>query len=409
MSSLSLCLALTFGTAAPTEAVTYSRHVAPIFQRHCQECHRPGEAAPMPLFTYADARPWARSIRKHVESREMPPWHADPAHGSWQNARRMTEEEIQTVLSWVDAGSPEGDPKDLPAPRDFVEGWNIGKPDVVFKIPKEFRIKAKGEVPYQYYVVPTGFTEDRWVQAAEARPGNRAVVHHIIVFIQEPDQTGLGQGGNIWKSHLCGTAPGEGPDIFPPGTAKRIKAGSRLVFQMHYTPTGKEEVDQSLCGLVFAREPVRHEFRVQGIANERFVIPAGASAHEVKASYTLKDDSTLWAFMPHMHLRGKSFRYDLVYPDGRREIALNVPRWDFNWQHNYIAKEPLKLPSGTRIECTAVFDNSSENKHNPDPTREVRWGDQTWEEMMLGFVSFTKDNRIIDAAEGAPPPKRSSL
>lgn len=400
MSLMTVLLAVATAGAPDAASVTFTRDVAPIFQRSCNTCHRPGEAAPMSLLTYADARPFARAIRKKVEGREMPPWHADPAHGEWKNDRRLAEADVKAILAWADAGAPEGDPKEMPAPQKFADGWNIGapetgKPDAVFKIPREYTVKAKGEVPYQYFVVPTGFTEDHWVQAAEARPGNRAVVHHIIVFIQEPEQAGLGQGGNLWKTHLCGTAPGEEPDTFPPGTAKRIRAGSKLIFQMHYTPTGKEEKDESSVGLVFAREPVRHEMRIQGVMTQRFRIPAGANAHEVKSEYTFKEDSTLWALMPHMHVRGKDFRYEIVYPDGRREIALNVPRWDFNWQHNYLFKQPLKVPSGTKLECTAHFDNSAQNKSNPDPTQEVRWGDQTWEEMMIGFVSFTKDNQRV--------------
>ncbi len=402
MSPTILILAVAAAAGVPdASSVTFAKDIAPIFQRSCQACHRPGEAAPMPLLTYADARPFARSIKKNVEQHEMPPWHADPAHGEWKNDRRLPDADVKKIVAWVDAGAPEGDPKDLPPPEKFTDGWNIhssennGSPDVVFKIPKEYTVKAKGEVPYQYFVVPTGFTEDKWVQAAEARPGNRAVVHHIIVFIQEPEQAGLGQGGSLWKTHLCGTAPGEEADAFPPGTAKRIRAGSKLIFQMHYTPSGKEERDQSSVGIVFAGEPVRHEMRIQGVMTQRFNIPAGASAHEVQSSYTFKEDSTLWALMPHMHVRGKDFRYEIVYPDGRRDVALNVPRWDFNWQHNYIFKQPLKVPSGTRLECTAHYDNSAANKANPDPTKDVRWGDQTWEEMMIGFVSFTKDNQRV--------------
>jgi len=379
--------------STPPSSVTYSRDVAPIFRRSCEGCHRPGEAAPMPLLSYEDARPHARTIKKVIENKEMPPWHADPAHGEWKNDRRLKDDEIKTILSWVEAGAPEGDKKDLPPKREHVEGWNIGMPDAVFKIPEEFTVKAKGEVPYKYFTVDTGFTEDKWIQAAEARPGNRAVVHHIIVFIQEPGQRGIDR--NPWKSHLCGTAPGEEPDVFPPGTAKRIKAGSKLLFQMHYTPSGKVEKDQSMVGLKFATAPVKHEVRVHGIMNTWFNIPAGANNHEVQSTYNVKEDSTLWAFMPHMHVRGKDFKYEIVFPDGRRETALNVPRWDFNWQHNYVPRTPLKLPAGTKILCTAHFDNSSENKSNPDPTKNVRWGDQTWEEMMIGFVTFTRDANVV--------------
>jgi hypothetical protein len=381
------------GADAPAAAVpTYSRDIAPIFQARCQECHRPGEAAPMPLISYSEVRPWARSIRKMVANREMPPWHADPAHGKWSNDPSLAAGESEKILAWADGGAPEGDPKDLPPPREFTEGWRIGKPDVVFTMPREFKVKATGEVRYQYIWIPTEFTEDKWIQAAEARPGNRKVVHHIIVFAVEPStaRPDLDLDGKDWAhGHICGTAPGEGPDVFPPGTGKLIKAGSRLLLQMHYTPTGVEETDRSSVGLVFAKEPPQHRLQVLPVATHRFKIPAGAEAHEVKARHTFQEDGVLRAFMPHMHVRGKSFRYDLVDAEGARRTILNVPRWDFGWQHNYLPAEPLQVKKGAVIECTAVFDNSKNNPSNPDPTKDVRWGDQTWEEMMIGFVTWT--------------------
>lgn len=400
---LATYLALTALAAAPVDPAappTFSRDIAPILQRSCQDCHRPGEAAPMPLLTYADARPHARSIKKAVSKREMPPWHADPAHGTWKNAMRLEDPEIAAISAWVDAGAPEGDPKELPPPRQFTEGWAIGKPDQVFTIPREFTVPTQGTVKYQYFFVPTEFTEDRWVQKAEARPGNRAVVHHIIVFVLGPDEMSL-DDKKLWQSHLCGTAPGSDADVFPEGTAKLIPRGANLLFQLHYTPNGKVEKDRSSVGLIFATKPVRKQFRVQGIMNNRFRIPPGASAHEVRSSYTFREDSTILSLMPHMHLRGKSFRYDLEMPGGRSVPLLSVPRYDFNWQHSYVPIEPIKAPRGTRIHCTALFDNSSANKANPDPTKEVRWGDQTWEEMMIGFLNFTMDGEdLLDT--GAP-------
>jgi hypothetical protein len=380
------------GADAPAAVTpTFSRDIAPIFQARCQECHRPGEAAPMPLLTYAEARPWARSIRKMVANRTMPPWHADPAHGKWSNDPSLTAEESAKILAWADGGAPEGDPKDLPPAREFFEGWRIGKPDVIFTMPREFKVKATGEVKYQYIWIPTEFSEDRWIQAAEARPGNRKVVHHIIVFAVEPGKRpDLELDGKDWAhGHICGTAPGEGPDVFPPGTGKLIKAGSRLLLQVHYTPTGVEETDRSSVGFVFAKEPPERRLRVLPVATRRFRIPPGAEAHEVKARHTFGEDGTVLALMPHMHVRGKSFRYDLVEPDGARRTILNVPRWDFGWQHNYMPAEPLRIKKGAVIECTAVFDNSAKNPSNPDPTKEVRFGDQTWEEMMIGFVTWT--------------------
>jgi mono/diheme cytochrome c family protein len=401
---LSLAAAARPTAGGEPSSSSYSRDVAPIFQRHCQECHRPGEVAPMPLLTYRDARPWAKSIKKHVESRAMPPWHADPNHGKFLNDPSLSDEEVRTIVAWVDAGAPEGDPKDLPAPREWVEGWRIGQPDVVFSMPQEFRVPASGTVPYKYFMVPTHFKEDRWIQAAEARPGNPAVVHHIIAFIREPGKRGEGAGAP-WERHLCGTAPGNDPDIFPPGTAKLVKAGSYLVLQMHYTPNGEETTDRSSIGLVFAREPPQHRMRVQAAMNPLLRIPPGASDHVVKSVFNFGQDSVLWGLMPHMHLRGKSFRFDIVFPDGRTDTLLNVPRYDFNWQHGYALAQPLEVPAGSRVECTAVFDNSKENRANPDPTQEVRWGDQTWEEMMIGFLSIThKEEELPEAkVEGEGP------
>jgi mono/diheme cytochrome c family protein len=394
---LSLVLLASPPDAAPAaaKALTYSKDIAPIFQRRCQDCHRPGEVAPMSLLTYEDARPWARSIKKHVERREMPPWHADPKHGKFQNDPTLSDEEIAQIVTWVDAGAPEGDPKDLPKPHEFVEGWRIGKPDVVFTMPKEFVVPATGTVRYQYITIPTDFKEDVWVQAAEARPGNREVVHHIIVFILEPGRQ-MGKGRDIWSSHLCGTAPGEGPDVFPPGTGKLIPAGSRLLLQMHYTPNGKEQRDRTQVGLVLSKTPLRR-VNVRAAMNAWFLIPSGEPNHEVRSQFTFRRDAELLGIMPHMHLRGKDFLYEIVHPDGKRETLLSVPRWDFNWQHHYSFAEPLKVPAGSRVECTAHYDNSPANKANPDPTKSVRWGDQTWEEMMIGFVTF------LDADPNAQP------
>ncbi len=367
--------------------VTYSQHISRIFQKSCQDCHRPGEIAPMPLLSYEEARPWVKSIKKYVVNREMPPWHADPAYGKFKNDARLTEEEVDAIVSWVDAGAPEGDPKHLPPPRKFVDGWSIGEPDAIFSIPRRFRVKPEGEVRYQYFSVPTNFKEDKWVQAAEARPGNRAVVHHIIVFSKEP-----GERGDLWRGHLCGTAPGMPPDVFPPGTAKLVKAGSTLVFQVHYTPNGKVEYDRSKVGLVFTKEPPKQRMRLRALMSRRLRIPPGDPAYEATTKYTFRRPGTIWSFTPHMHLRGKSFRYEITLPGGEPETVLWVPAYDFNWQNAYELETPRVVPTGTRIDCTAVFDNSADNPDNPDPTKLVRWGDQTWEEMMIGFVGITFDN-----------------
>ena len=385
-----------------TAAVTFNKDVAPIFYKNCATCHRAGEIAPMSLLSYKDARPWAKSIREKVLDGQMPPWHADPHYGSFKNDRRLSQKEINTIVAWVDGGAKEGNPKDLPPAPRFAEGWQIGKPDAVLTMNEEYTVPAEGTVGYQYFFIPTNFTEDRWVQAAEVRPGNRAVVHHVIVFIVSPDavkrRLGLiNREGGV--DGLVGTAPGEQPMTLPDGIGKLVKAGSYLVLQMHYTPNGTAQKDRTSVGLIFNRKPVEQALIGGAAINRWFAIPAGAENHEVQSSYTFKADAHILNLMPHMHLRGKDFEYRLVYPDGASKVILSVPRYDFNWQTRYELKEPIAAPKGSRIECVAHFDNSTRNKWNPDAAKTVRWGQQTWEEMMIGFVGFTLDDQNLRATK----------
>jgi hypothetical protein len=376
-----------FAASIATPTPTWSRDVAPIFYQRCVECHRAGEVAPMSLLTYKDARPWAKAIRERVLTRAMPPWLADPAHGSFRNDRRLSDREIEMVKAWVDGGAPEGDPSQAPPPPQFQTGWNIGKPDQVFDIGTDYDVPATGTVAYKYFRVPTNFTEDKWVQTAEIRPDKRSVVHHIIVFIQEPGSRNLldGQRGTL----LAGFAPGEPPLRFGPGTARLVKAGSTLVFQVHYTPNGTATKDRSYIGLKFAPEPPANRALTAFAINFGLKIPPGADNYEVRASWTAEEDVRVTGLMPHMHLRGKAFQYTVVYPDGRQDMILSVPKYDFNWQLTYELAEPLDLPKGSRIDCVAWYDNSANNKYNPDPSKVVRWGDQTWEEMMIGWFTYT--------------------
>jgi hypothetical protein len=362
--------------------VTFNKDVAPIFFKACVECHRAGEIAPFSLMTYKEARPWARSIKEKVVTREMPPWHADPAHGKFANDRSLSQKELDTIAAWVDGGALEGNPKDMPAAPQFADGWNIGKPDQVFYMSEEYAVPASGVVEYKYFRVETGFKEDRWVRAAEIRPGSRKVVHHIIVFVVAPGQQ---------QKLLVGYAPGEQPAIVPKGYARRIPAGSTLIFQVHYTPDGTAVKDRSYVGLVFAKEPPEAELVTRPILNARFAIPPGHPNYKVESSYTFTEDALIHSLMPHMHVRGKSFEYRVTFPDNTSKIILSVPKYDFAWQSYYMLKEPVRAPKGTRIDCTAYFDNSDKNKHNPDPTKEVKWGDQTWEEMMIGWMSYSLD------------------
>ena len=381
---------------APGSKVTFTKDVAPILNERCVECHRAGEVAPMAFTSYKEVRPWAKAIKERVILRAMPPWLADPSHGEFLNDRRLTQKEIDTMVAWVNAGAPEGNPKDLPPAPRFEEGWGIGKPDAVIDMGADFDVPAEGTVPYKYFRVPTNFTEDKWIQAAEIRPGHREVVHHVIVFIQEAgkERTGRGElGGNL----LVGFAPGEQPIRLEPGTAKLLKAGSSLLFQVHYTPNGKPVKDRSVVGLKFAPEPPKYRAMVAHAINFSFRIPPGDPDYEVKSSWTAQDDVYMTELMPHMHWRGKDFKYTVVQPDGSEQVILSVPKYDFNWQLRYVLKEPLRLPKGARIDCVAHYDNSPNNKYNPDPTKEVRWGDQTWEEMMIGWFTYTVPNQTATA------------
>src|SRR5262249_11978963 len=286
--------------------------------------------------------------------------------------------------------------KDLPPMPQFAEGWTIGTPDVVLQMAEEYTVPADGTVQYLYFTIPTGFTEDKWIQAMEIRPGNRSVVHHVIAFAEEPgvkDFTPGNEGeSRKGRTQLGGITPNKTGIVFGPGTARLIKKGSNIVFQMHYTTNGQVTKDRTKIGFIFAKEPASKLLLTGNAANGRFVIPPGDPNYEVKSSKTFNEDVLLTSFMPHMHVRGKSFTYTAVYPDGHSEILLNVPKYDFNWQHTYIPKQPIALPKGSRLDCVAHYDNSEKNKFNPDPTKEVRWGDQTWEEMMIGWYTYIRDN-----------------
>jgi hypothetical protein len=376
-------------------ALTFSKDIAPILYNNCVSCHRAGEIAPMSLMTFKEVRPWAKAIREKVATREMPPWHADPNHGTWANDRRMSQKDIDTILAWVDSGAKEGDPKDLPPAPKFASGWQIGEPDIVFDMPVEYTVPAEGAVSYQYFTVPTNFKEDRYIQAMEARAGNLSVVHHIVIYVREPQQPRRRKKLDLGEGLLGALSPGMTPFKAKPGTAKLIKAGSQLVFQMHYTPNGKETRDRSFVGLIFAKGPVEKVITTTAAFDMNFAIPPNAPNHEVKAYYEFEQDSHIVSFSPHMHLRGKDFIYRAIYPDGRSEVLLSIPKYDFNWQVYYYPVRPLPMPKGTKIEVIGHFDNSTKNALNPDPTSTVRFGEQTWDEMMNGFFDIWVDSEAI--------------
>jgi peroxiredoxin len=385
------CLITRPRTADAQSQVTYAKQISRIFERRCVECHRPGLIGPFSLLTYEEAVKHTDMMKEVVLQGRMPPWHADPRYGHWSNSRQMPQDEVDMLVAWIDAGAPFGDKNDLPPAKEYAEGWTIEKPDIVFELPEEVTVKAEGAVPYQYYKVPTKFEKDVLIQAAEARPGNRAVVHHIIVFYRTPGKGNVRRDGQI-----CGTAPGDPPLVLPPGVALRIPAGAELLFQMHYTPTGKVEKDRSQVGLVLYKGemPPKGYAKSKGIMNVRFKIPPGEASHPVESSHTFEQDVKLFSLMPHMHLRGKDFIYKATFPDGTSETLLSVPRYDFNWQNSYRFATPKPMPKGTRIDCYAHFDNSADNPANPDATKTVRWGDQTWEEMMIGWVGYVPDQEM---------------
>jgi len=386
--------------------VTWSNQIVRLFQQHCQECHRPGQIAPFPLLTYDDVLGWGPMIREVVEQQRMPPWHASPEYGNFVNEALLSEAEKDLIFRWVDAGSPEGDPSHLPPPREFVEGWQIPDPDhVVYMSEEPFTVPAEGIVEYQWFEVDSGFTEDKWVKAVEARPGNPAVVHHVTVYYKPPyADWSLKLGARI--NLLGGYSPGKRP-VNDPGwhnMARFVPKGSKFIFEMHYTPNGTEQEDRSSIAILFADESeVEKQLSVVIVANTEFEIPPGESHHRVDAWYEFDEDSYIYAMSPHMHLRGSAFRYIAHYPDGTEEILLDVPRFDFNWQTDYMLAEPKEMPQGTRIQCIGHFDNSAENLSNPDPTATVRWGDQTWEEMMIGAIATAPKNQNIRLGIGKPP------
>ncbi len=397
------------GTAS---GVTFYRDVLPVLQARCESCHRPGEVGPMAFGAYDQTRPWAKAIKQAVLLGKMPPWYADAPRGRFHHDPRLSQKEIEKLVAWADSGAPAGDPKDAPPPVTFADGWSIDKPDAVFEAPTPFQVPATGTLEYWYVIVPTGFKEDRWITQAEVRPGNRAVVHHANVYIREPGSDWLreypigklfvpeergerkGTGGSssagatVREQVIAGYVPGRPGKQVPDGYAMLVPAHSDLVFQLHYTTNGKATTDVTRIGFVFAKTPPsKRVIRVQA-SNAGFVIPPGASDYPVAGSAVLGVDCELLDTYPHMHLRGKSMVLSARYPTGEREEFVRVPRYDFNWQLVYAFSKPRTLPKGTVLEANATFDNSANNRTNPDPTASVRWGDQSWEEMMVGFFDL---------------------
>jgi peroxiredoxin len=368
--------------------VTYSNQVVRILNEHCVKCHRAGQIGPFAMDSYEEVAGWAEMIGEVVKENRMPPWHADPKFGKWSNDCSLAEADKKTIFDWIVAGAPLGEPAQIPSPPIFVSGWQLPRePDLIVPVTTEpHAVPATGDVKYQYFKFDPKFTEDKWIVAAELRPSNLRVVHHILCFVRPKGTRDLGDGEGL-DGFLVGYVPGMLSQPMPPGMAKKVPKGSEFVFQIHYTPIGTSQSDHSQMGLVFAdTEQVSHEVVTVSAVNPRIEIPAGESDHTEQAwNRRPIGDWQIINFMPHMHLRGKAFRYEAVYPDGKRETLLDVPRFDFNWQTSYWSVQPLSVPQGSRIYCTAKYDNSSANLNNPNPKANVRWGDQTWEEMMIGY------------------------
>jgi hypothetical protein len=438
-------------------SVTFTKDVAPIIFNKCANCHRPGEVAPMPLTSYQEVRPWSKAIREEVIERAMPPWYADP-HSStlkFSNDRQLSQKEIDTIVAWVDGGAVKGDEKDLPPMPKYAPGWTFGEPDVVIEMPIDFEVPAEGELPMQNFYVPVPFKEERWVEKVELRPGNAAVVHHSIANVvrlpegtkivdgkaikegaqlnsQSARDTGaLSEGGarevvlsqdsftRAGAFKLVGQAPGKGFEQHYPGTAKRILPGMYVQFNMHYQPSGRVERDRSRLGLWFAKKPVTYEVLTKGVTDTIYIggkelsetrvvngkevkvrgrlpnIPPGVDNWEIEGWVTIKEPITLYAFAPHMHLRGKDIKYTLVWPDGRRQVLLNVPKFDFNWQLHYELAEPLRIPAGSKLIAVAHYDNSLKNRYNPAPQKEVFWSEQSWDEMFIPWFEYTVDSKDL--------------
>jgi hypothetical protein len=428
-----LSVALAAAAAPNGPVVTFNRDVLPVLQKQCQECHRPGEVAPISFLSYQETRPWAKAIKAAVLTKKMPPWFADPSVGHFRNERKLSDAEIKTLVSWADNGALEGDAKDKPAPVQFASGWSIGKPDIIVEMPRDIHIDAQGQMDQANVLVKVNFPRDMWVKAAEVRPGNPKVVHHMKAWVRPPGSEMMkdapegelyrpqrGGAGRGVAAAAAGATPGARPMFgegvsqdmlakFNPGVnaqeftigdaAKFIPAGSDIVFECHYVPSGKPETDRSRVGIVLASAPPEKRYlTVTGInSNTSFVIPAGNPNYEVKAGITIANDVQLVWIQPHMHMRAINYELKAIYPSGESEVVLRTPRYDFNWQLGYELAKPLFLPKGTRLETVAHYDNSPNNPYNPNPNVDVRYGPQSTDEMAASFLGIIFDAKMDPA------------
>jgi len=369
--------------------VTYHEVVSRIVQSRCESCHRDGGVAPFPLSTFEQVNKKKRMMKWAVKSGSMPPWFAADGTGPWANDCSLTEQEKDDLLGWIASGAPEGDPAHAPLPREYTPGWTIGEPDYVIAMDESFTVPAEGVVDYQYFYAKTDFPEDRWVRAVELRPTAPEVTHHALVLLGDADEKPQPMQGDGSESFYAVNVPGQRGIVFPEGYGKRLPAGAWLKFQMHYTPNGTEQVDQTEMAFIFADGPVEHEIETGAANNESFSIPPGAFNYEVTGEMEFEEDALVMTLFPHTHVRGIAFLYELTYPDGRTEPLLEIPAYDFNWQLYYELEDPIEVPKGTVLRATAWYDNTADNPANPDATAYVGFGDQTFDEMMIGYVNWT--------------------
>ncbi|MEP6833008.1 MAG: cytochrome c [Gemmatimonas sp.] len=413
---------------------TFAEHVAPILYRNCTSCHHTGGLGPFSLVEYDSAKANLKEMREMVSTNQMPPWHAEGAHDVFRNDRRLSDADKATLLQWIDAGAPKGDLKKLPAKPEYKTGWEIGTPDAIVSMPEDFVVPAKGTVEYQYFSMPTGLTEDKWVTSIEIMPGAREVVHHVLVYANVPPDPNMDPAAATAARRAAAarqplipnranglpddpprqdtrhppprqmgtligtTAPGTNVLVFPEGTALRLRAGTILTFQMHYTAHGHEMHDRTQVGFKFATDMPEQEIFAAAFVNGMFKIPAGAKDYTVPSDVGFNQPVQVWALFPHTHVRGTRWEYKLEKPDGSSQVILDVPHYDFNWQTYYMYAKPLDIPAGSKITSTAWYDNSITNKSNPDATKEVTWGDQTWEEMQYTGILYTVPARRLKPA-----------
>jgi len=431
-------------TVAP-DSVTFATDVAPILYKNCVSCHRPGGIGPFSMLNFDTVTGRVKDIKDVLSEGKMPPWHAVAPQGTFSNERRLSDAERRTILHWIAEGAPRGDTTRMPAVPSFPDGWEIGQPDAVFAMPEQFHVPARGTVEYMYFEVPTNFTEDKWVQAVEIMPGERDVVHHVIVYARTPDarpnatapnaaaapsgtpagspsaaraaprkpvlvfdstqkiddvprQDTLHAPPRRLGSFIAGTAVGTNALIFPEGTALRVPAGAILTFQMHYTAKGHDRMDRTSIGFRFAKQRPAEQIFSTAFFNAQFEIPPGAKDVMVPASVAFNEPVRVYGLLPHTHLRGRRWQYTLMKPDGSSEVILDVPKYDFNWQTYYLYAKPLEIPAGARIVARAWYDNSEDNPDNPDPSTRVRWGDQTWEEMQFTGLLYSVNSQRLKVA-----------